>query len=151
MATLSHLRKTRLVTSQLWQLWRLLILGLQLGVAPPGPVRHPGELPLAQSHRAGRHVWQGHLSVGTNNNNNWSSSFTTQKKKICWKFKLRMAINQWDLDLPRDQRLSELHQEIIQDDVGVDCGVVRVGQQVGHHCLSHLNQGSGSVCLRREI
>ena len=42
--------------------------------------------------------------------------------------------------LPRDQGLSEVQQEIIQDNVGVDCRVVRVGEEVGHHCLSNLNQ-----------
>ena len=70
----------------------------------------------------------------------FSHSLNFMQNKFCGEFKLRQtSLRVSGLSLPRDQGLSEVLQEIIQDDVGVDARVVRgVGEQVRHHCLSHL-------------
>ena len=70
----------------------------------------------------------------------FSHSLDFMQNKFCGEFKLRStSLRSQCLFIPRDEGLSEVLQEIIQDDVGVDARVVRgVGEEVRHHCLSHL-------------
>ena len=71
----------------------------------------------------------------------WTSCYILER----W---LSQAVRWWSVQ-PCDDGLSQVQQEVVEDDVGVDSRVMGAGQQVGHDCLGHLNttvtlQGRGS-------